>query len=184
MVIALLLAIGGLWRLRCTLLTPDAVLVLGGAEERERHAAQLARQHPTLPVYVSSGSPEWYAELIFANAGIDTQRLVLDYRALDTVTNFTTLVADLKARGIDSVYLVTSEHHMPRAQLVGEIILGSRGIALKPIAVPSAKPPAEPVGKTVRDASRALLWVATGRTGTHLVPAEKLTIDPHSPPGF
>ncbi|ERN40415.1 hypothetical protein KR51_00029550 [Rubidibacter lacunae KORDI 51-2] len=161
--VALVLAIAG-WRCRSVMLVPKAVLVLGGAEERERYAAQLAKQYPELPVWVSSGSPAWYAELIFSNAGVARDRLHLDYRAVDTVTNFTTLVGDLQASGVDSVYLVTSKHHMPRARLVGEIVLGSRGIAVKPIVVPSVNPPAEPPPKTLRDTGRALFWLTTGRT--------------------
>ncbi|MBV9387416.1 MAG: YdcF family protein [Chroococcidiopsidaceae cyanobacterium CP_BM_ER_R8_30] len=147
---------------------PQAMLVLGGAVERERFAAQFARQHPNLTIWVSSGSPKDYAERVFAKAGISPSRLHLDYRALDTVTNFTTLVDDFKARGIKSVYLITSSYHMRRACVIGEIVLGSRGIDFKPVSVPSALPP-EPIQKAVRDGVRALLWVTTGRTGANLL---------------
>lgn len=143
---------------------PEAIFVLGGHEERERWAAKLAARYPDLPVWVSSGSPKSYAEHIFAKFGVRGERLHLDYRARDTVTNFTTLVDDLKAQGIDSVYLITSESHMPRARLIGEIVFGSYGIAMKPIAVPSDLPP-EPIGKCLRDSARSLLWLATGSTG-------------------
>lgn len=143
---------------------PQVVLVLGGAEEREREAAQLARSHPEVKVWVSSGSPRWYVEEIFANAGVQRSRLYLDYRAQDTVTNFTTLVDDLKTQGVKSVYLVTSEDHMLRARAIAEIVLGSRGILVKPVAVAGERPP-EPWTKSVRDGMRALLWVTTGKTG-------------------
>jgi hypothetical protein len=56
---------------------------------------------------VSGGSNPEYAEWVFAEAGIDLKRLHLDYRAVDTVTNFTTLVDELKARNINSIYLIT-----------------------------------------------------------------------------
>ena len=148
--------------------TPEAFLVLGGHEERERFTAQLARQHPQLPIWISSGSPEGYAEKIFAKAGIDRDRLHFDYRASDTVTNFTTLVDELQAQGIDSVYLVTSENHMQRAKIIGDIVFGSRGIDFEPIAVPSNNPP-EPVEKCLRDGVRAVFWLFTGHTGTVLV---------------
>ena len=36
---------------------PQAILSLGGGTEREECAAQLARSHPTLPIWVSSGTP-------------------------------------------------------------------------------------------------------------------------------
>ncbi|MGL5832167.1 MAG: YdcF family protein [Waterburya sp.] len=148
--------------------SPEALLVLGGHEERERYAAQLALQHPDLPIWISSGSPQDYAQKIFHNAGIASDRLHFDYRAKDTVTNFTTLVDQLKAEGIDSVYLITSENHMRRAKIIGDIVLRSRGINFQPISVPSLNPP-EPMEKTLRDGARAFFWVVTGRTEPILV---------------
>ena len=148
--------------------TPEALLVLGGHEERERYAAKLAQQNPQLPIWISSGSPQEYAQKIFAKAGISRDRLHFDYRASDTVTNFTTLVDDLQAEGIDSVYLITSENHMKRAKIIGGIVFGSRGIDYKSISVPSNNPP-EPIEKVFRDGARAVFWLATGRTGLILV---------------
>lgn len=148
--------------------SPEALLVLGGHEERERYAAQLAQQHPDLPIWISSGSPQAYAQKIFANAGINRDRLHFDYRARDTVTNFTTLVDELKAQGIDSVYLITSENHMQRAKVIGDIVLCSRGINFQPVSVPS-KNPSEPIEKTVRDGARAFFWLVTGHTEPILV---------------
>jgi uncharacterized SAM-binding protein YcdF (DUF218 family) len=74
------------------------------------------------------------------------------------------LVDDLQARGVKSVYLITSDFHMRRACVIGEIVLGSRGIEFKPVSVPSETSP-EPMEKTIRDGARALVWVATGYTG-------------------
>ena len=146
---------------------PQAIVVLGGSEERERFTAQFARQHPDIPIWVSSGTPKGYARQVFAKAGIDRSRLHLDYRAVDTVTNFTTLVDELQARGIKSIYLITSDYHMRRARVIGEIVLGSRGIDLKPVSVPSGQSP-ETIEKAIRDGARALLWVTTGHTGASL----------------
>lgn len=152
--------------LQSYLVRPEAVFVLGGAEEREKFAADLAKQHPHLQIWVSSGSPKAYVEKIFARRGITGDRLHLDYQASDTVTNFTTLVSELESRGINSVYLVTSENHMLRASIVGEIIFGSRGIVIKPTPVPASDPP-EPIQKCWRDGARAIFWLATGYTGAN-----------------
>jgi uncharacterized SAM-binding protein YcdF (DUF218 family) len=141
--------------------------VLGGSTpllEREKFTAQLAHQYSNIPIWISGGSPPQHTKKIFANAGIDLQRLNLDYEAVDTVTNFTTLVDELQARGIKSVYLITSDFHMRRACIVGEIVLGSRGIKFKPVSVPSANSP-EPIQKSIRDGARAVVWLATGYTG-------------------
>lgn len=162
----------GLWfgykELQSYLVEPDAIFVLGGHEDRERFAAKLALKHPNLPIWVSSGSPQGYATEIFTNAGVNRDRLHLDYQAKDTVTNFTTLVKALKAHEIDSVYLITSDNHMNRARVIGEIVFGTQGIILKPIAVPSESSP-EPIKKVVRDGGRSLLWLLTGKTGETLI---------------
>ncbi|MEB3337506.1 MAG: YdcF family protein [Leptolyngbyaceae bacterium] len=165
-ILALILGLG-YKEIKSYWIQPQAVLVLGGATEREIFAAQFAHQHPNLPVWVSSGSNREYAEWVFSQAGISPTRLHLDYQAVDTVTNFTTVVGQLQARGIRSIYLVTSDYHMARARVIGEIVLGSRGIDFKPIVVTSQEA-SEPVGKSIRDGFRALLWLATGKTGESL----------------
>jgi uncharacterized SAM-binding protein YcdF (DUF218 family) len=63
--------------------------------------------------------------------------------------------------------LITSDYHMPRAQVIGEIVLGSRDIDFRPISVASEQAN-ESFGKVARDAARSLLWVTTGYTGSTL----------------
>lgn len=150
------------------------IFVLGGAEARERFAAKFAQSHPGLPIWVSSGSPEAYARRVFAKAGIKKSRVHLDYQAVDTVTNFTSLVDRFQSQGINSVYLITSDDHMRRARVIGEIVFGSRGITIKPVAVPSRRAP-EPTEKCLRDGARAILWVSTNPTGATLSQGAKLT---------
>ncbi len=145
---------------------PQALLVLGGAIEREVFAAEFARQHPNLDIWVSSGTNPEYAEWLFSQAGISQTRLHLDYDAVDTVTNFTTIVDKFKSQGITSIYLVTSDDHMRRATVIGKIILGSRGITFKPLPVPSGRSP-EPIEKVIRDGIRGIVWLTTGYTGAN-----------------
>lgn len=153
--------------------TPQAVLMLGGstsALEREKFTAKFVSQQPNLEnleIWISSGGSgkyNSYVRKIFIKAGINSEKIYFDEQAVDTVTNFTTLVDELKSRGITSVYLVTSDYHIRRAQVIGEVVLGSRGIVFKSVAVPSKKPP-EPIEKAIRDGVRAILWVITGSTG-------------------
>lgn len=145
-------------------LEPEAIFVLGGGIKREPVAAKLAAKHPNIPIWVSGGTPQDYAKGVFGKESVDLQRLKLDYQATDTITNFTSMVDQLQAANIKSVYLVTSDYHMNRSRLIGEIIFGSRGIAVKPVAVKSDRPD-EPVGKVVIDGVRAVLWLFTGHTG-------------------
>jgi uncharacterized SAM-binding protein YcdF (DUF218 family) len=148
--------------------SPQAILTLGGGTGREEVAAQLAQHNPDMEIWVSSGSllPQ-EAYRLFQTFGIAKNRLHLDYRASDTVTNFTTLVADFEQRNIRHIYLVTSDFHMPRAMAIATIVLGSRGIAFTAIPVPCDRPK-ESTLKILRDSGRSLLWILTGQTGASL----------------
>ncbi|MEO1404265.1 MAG: YdcF family protein [Cyanobacteria bacterium J06635_1] len=156
------------WHVRGLFSQPEVALVLGGATEREEFAVQFASEHPEIDVWVSSGSNPEYAEWVFETAQIPPERFKLDYRAVDTVTNFTTLVDDLHQEGVKSIYLITSDYHMRRAVVIAEIILGSRGIHFKPVTVPSNQPP-EPLSQSVRDGIRSILWLLTGKNGSEFV---------------
>ncbi len=142
---------------------PQQILVLGGDLRREQVGAGLAA-YSHLPVLVSGGSNPEYAHWLFEHHGVRPERLRLDYRARDTLENFTTVVDGLRQRGIRHVLLVTSTDHMDRALLVGRIVAGSRGIRLTPMAVP-CEPWCLPEGrrKVWGDGLRAAVWVLTGR---------------------
>lgn len=147
---------------------PETILVLGGGTGREEAAAQLAKYYPKLTVWVSSGDGTPQAVYaIFRATGVAAERVHPDYRATDTVTNFTTLVPEFKQRQIRHLLLVTSDFHMPRARAIATVVLGSQGIAFTPVAVPSERQP-ESMLRIVRDIGRSLLWIATGKTGASL----------------
>jgi uncharacterized SAM-binding protein YcdF (DUF218 family) len=160
---------GGLayWHFSLPIKTPQAALVLGGEPRREQFAAEFARQHPNLPIWVSGGSNPEYAKWIFQQAGVPENRVHLDYNAVDTLTNFTTLADKLRSQGITSIYLITSDYHMRRAEWIGQVVLSSRGIQFQAVAIPSNKTP-EPLEKAIFDGARAVLWVITGNTGKFL----------------
>ncbi|MBD2364213.1 YdcF family protein [Anabaena minutissima FACHB-250] len=143
---------------------PQAILSLGGGMEREQAAAEIARWYPALKVWVSSGDSPRLVRKIFDAEGVSRQRVYLDYRAVDTVTNFTTLISDFKNHGIQHLFVITSDFHMRRAKAIAFIVLGSQGIAFTPVSVASNRPQ-EPDELIVRDVFRSLLWIFTGRTG-------------------
>ncbi|RUS98768.1 hypothetical protein DSM107003_07870 [Trichormus variabilis SAG 1403-4b] len=148
---------------------PQAILTLGGGPEREKFTAEFAQEHPHLDIWVSSGILPAQAFAIFENVSIPTNRIHLDYRAVDTVTNFTTLVDDFQQRHIQHVYLITSNFHIPRATTIATLVLGSQGITFTPISIPS-KRPRESVARIIRDSGRSLLWIVSGRTGASFNP--------------
>ncbi len=169
--VSLLLLATGLWLgqgyVRNRLSSPTVALVLGGDAQREEFAAQFATAHPDLDVWISSGANPEYATWVFQKSQVPLERLHLDYRAVDTVTNFTTLVDDFERLGIKSVYLITSDYHMRRANTIAAIVLGSRGIHYKPLPVASERPP-ESLIRSLRDGGRSILWLFTGKTGSEL----------------
>lgn len=147
---------------------PQAILMLGGGHNREAFTAQFAQAHPDIPIWVSSGMPMAKARTLFQSALIPEQRLHFDYRATDTVTNFTTLVDDLASAGLHHLYLITSDYHMARAQAIATLVLGSRGIAFTPVPIPSKHYARESPLRILRDTGRSLLWLTTGFTGASL----------------
>lgn len=154
---------------------PQAILTLGGGSDREKFTAQFAQMHPSLEIWVSSGTPPNQAREIFHAAGIPNTQVHLDRRAVDTVTNFTSLVKDFKKRNFHHLYLITSDFHMARAKAIATFVLGSQGIAFTPISIPSNQP-LESWFHILRDSGRAVLWLFTGRTGASL--------NPHFNPSF
>ncbi|MFB2935437.1 YdcF family protein [Aerosakkonemataceae cyanobacterium BLCC-F154] len=143
---------------------PQAILTLGSWLDREVFTAQFATKHPRLEIWVSSGTSPHISSPIFREFGIPENRVNLDYRAVDTVTNFTTLISDFKIRKIQHLYLITSDYHLHRAKAIATLILGSQGIIFTPISVPSHEP-SESWFRILRDICRSLLWIFTGRTG-------------------
>lgn len=145
--------------------TPEMILILGGSSDREEYTVNLARQYPSLKIWVSSGSPD--AKRIFQHSGIPRSRLYFDTRATDTVTNFTTVIPDLKRRGIQHVYIVTSDYHMPRAEAIATVVFGSQGITFTPLKVVGEQRQESKL-RVLRDAVRSIVWLATGKTGASL----------------
>lgn len=143
---------------------PQMILVLGGDADREAAAARLARVDG-LPVVVTGGTNPEYAHWLFQQKeGLPSRQVQLDYRARDTVSNFTSLVDDLRKSRIRHALLVTSTDHMQRALLVGRIVAGSRGIHLTPVPVPCGELcVVEGRRRLWGDGARAALWVISGQ---------------------
>ena len=150
---------------------PQAIFVLGGDQDREIAAARLAHQHPELDVWISTGSSKEKVSQIFTEAGIPLSRLHLDYRAVDTVTNFTTMVEVFQKQNVNHVYLLTSDFHMRRASAIAFFVFGSRGITCTLIKIHCTSTSilsrylAKSTLHILRDVGRSLVWLAMGRAG-------------------
>ncbi|MDV3351365.1 YdcF family protein [Leptothoe sp. LEGE 181152] len=91
----------------------------------------------------------------------------LDYQATDTVTNFTTLIAQFKQHNIRHLYVVTSDFHMPRAKVIGSIVLVQSSMTFTPVIMPTNER-AESWLRIARDGGRSILWTMTGQTGEYI----------------
>ncbi|MCC5656505.1 YdcF family protein [Nostoc sp. XA010] len=155
---------------------PQAILVLGGASERMEFAARFWQSHTNVDIWVSDYA--WNLDVnrrIFQQFDVPNQRLHLDARATDTVTNFTTLVENFVRQKLQHIYLITSNYHMTRARAIAAIVLGSHGVAVTPVEVPSQADKSETLVRVLRDCGRSILWVVTGKTGASFNPRlEKL----------
>mmetsp|Transcript_30392 Transcript_30392/g.61870 ORF Transcript_30392/g.61870 Transcript_30392/m.61870 type:complete len:214 (+) Transcript_30392:91-732(+) len=151
----------------------DAVfLILGGARQRELECAAIrGRQNydgvsaPKL-LLLSSGCAST-ADLVHAS-GLRPSLIRLDNRAVDTLTNFTTLAFDLACSECTSILVATSEAHMRRAYPLAFIVLGSYGIQVSRLTCPDTfdgHAQEESTIRRVRDLVRALIWVVTGWDG-------------------
>eukprot|EP00850_Spirogloea_muscicola_P008981 SM000049S16752 [mRNA] locus=s49:549705:550607:+ [translate_table: standard] len=106
-----------------------------------------------------------------AAAGVESPRLTIDDAALDTVTNFTTLVGTFSSRRLSHVYVLTSDYHTARASAVATLVLGSRGIAFTCVSLRSSERAGHREGwlQLWRDQVRATLWLLAGVHGAHLL---------------
>lgn len=143
----------------------DGILVLGGSIRREIYAAQLARQFPDLPIFISQGSKAPCIKRIFQREQAPMEKVWLERCAQSTFDNFFFGVPLLNQRKIHKVKLITSESHLPRAKWLSQIHLGARGIAVqvdtvKEIGIPGNR---EFPLKTFLDVSRSLIWAIFGQ---------------------
>lgn len=148
---------------------PQGILVLEGRTDRIYFTAKFAQDHSKLPIWVS-GNPRGLQrnQGIFQRAGIRPFRIHYDFCAIDTVTNFTCTVRDLRQRNIKHIYVITSDYHMRRSRAIAFFVFGSRGILVTPISVTTHEDRSEAPIRIVRDCLRSIVWLITGLTGASL----------------
>jgi len=78
------------------------------------------------------------------------------------------LAEDFTDQKLQHIYLITSDFHLTRARAIATIVLGSQGIVVTPLAVPSSGNRLESLLRVLRDCGRSLLWIFSGRTGATL----------------
>jgi uncharacterized SAM-binding protein YcdF (DUF218 family) len=141
----------------------DIILELGGNVNRMNKAIELAQYHPDALLVVSSeSSPDPVVSMV-DNAGISRDRLLLDYNAWDTVTNFTTTYKLIKSFNPKKLYVVTDKFHMRRSMAIADAVYFRRGIELVPSPyLVGDLSREEPLKLVIEDFFRAALWRLTG----------------------
>tara|TARA_Y100001968_G_C19356834_1_gene717646 strand:- start:590 stop:1165 length:576 start_codon:yes stop_codon:yes gene_type:complete len=143
--------------------SPELILVLGGDISREKEGIRISKEL-RIPLLISGGSNPEYAEWLIKKEGLDRKNVKLDYRAKDTFSNFTSIIDDLINDEVSHLLMITSEEHFHRANLIGKIIIGSRGIKLTSLSLDClVECKKESNRKKLLDSIRAISWISTGR---------------------
>ena len=174
------------------------VLILGGCQAREIQCAKLSTQDVSrglknIFLILSSGAST-AEDLSEAVSFLDpsrvtavkeeekedscltigprtTLRITVDRKAVDTLSNFTTLVEDLTRMSCRTVFIATSESHMRRALPVARVVFGASGIRAEPLRCSDyfdSHAHQETLPRVVRDLVRAVVWLLTTLEGRSL----------------
>lgn len=139
------------------------ILELGGNIARMDKAIELMQANPGAWLIVSSEGDPVACMQKLKDAGVDPARTMLDYKAWDTVTNFTNTKPLVESLKPDELMVVTDGFHMLRAMTIARLVY--RGASFRITPHPSSPKDHDESKKLVLlDASRALLFSLTGQT--------------------
>lgn len=138
----------------------DTYFVLGGSITREVYVAEIAKQHPSTRILISSGSPKPCILKVFQQKEAPIRQVWLENCADSTFDNFYFNIPLLDRWGVRKVKLITSPTHLPRAKWMAQILLGSQGIWVETDTVKEQGVPGnqESYLKTGLDITRSLAW--------------------------
>jgi hypothetical protein len=139
------------------------ILCLGGNYKRNITAASLASSKPNSIVLVSSeGNPGAVAD-IYRQANVSLNRVFFDFRAWDTLTNFTLTLPWILDHQCTDLMVVTDQFHIRRAMTIADIVYFTRGLSITEHPHPSTQPD-ESRKLIAWDAFRSWIWKTTGKT--------------------
>lgn len=141
----------------------EVILELGGNPSRIYRVIELAQQYPSAQIVISSeGSPDLVVGLL-RGAGITDARFILDFKAWDTVTNFTHTLQLVRSYVPGTLYVVTDQFHMKRAMAIARAVYFLRGIKVVPVPYMGSEPHPPESGELIRyDQMRSWIWRLTG----------------------
>ena len=109
------------------------LLILGGDRARELAAASSVGLLSACRLVVLSSGAATESEVASALAAVGRSDVVacVDRRAIDTVSNCTSLAPDIAASGAAAITLTTARSHCRRARLVGALVFGAYGVRVR-----------------------------------------------------
>lgn len=138
----------------------SAIVVLGGSIRREIAVTDWAKSHPQLPILISQGSEDPCIWLLFDRVSAPKDQVFLEKCAQNTFDNFRYSIPFLQRWHASKVLVLTSPTHLPRAQWLAQIMLGSKGfwVEMKTVTEKGIPGNQEHLLKTTLDVIRAGLW--------------------------
>lgn len=138
-------------------MAPRVILHLGGNTARVYKTLSLALTFPQATIVVSSEADPVFMIDQFRQAGV-LDRVVFNFKAWDTLTNFTDTLRIVRDLGATQVFVVTEPFHMRRAMMLARVIYWLEGI--KPIAAPTSTLSShrDPIIRLVKDFFRVWVW--------------------------
>jgi len=142
-----------------------AILHLGGNSTRIETTIEMVKQWPDALVILGTveNPVECFTRLRIA--GVNRNRIIFDFRAWDTVTNFTVVRRILKEFKVEQLCIVTDTFHMRRSMLIARIVYFANS-TIKEISAAYHQDPAmvhakDTVLRTTVDVLRAVIWATT-----------------------
>lgn len=140
----------------------DLCLILGGSERREKASLKACKKHfDGCPIWISgSGCSKVDLFETMAEIEIDVDLVRLDYKAIDTLSNITSLVADIVKGKFEKVAVITSSYHARRVKKIASIVFNKFKINFQQVNITyKGDPKKESMLKVWRDQFRAYIWV-------------------------
>ena len=140
------------------------ILELGGNPAvRAPFAVNLLAETPDAHLIFSTDeNPALCVQLLKDKGLFGSGRYTFDYRAWDTVSNFTATKELVMGYKPSELYVVTDGYHMPRAMAIATAVYSLSGVTITPKPASSGGNP-EPQNLIEADKARAWGWRSTGQ---------------------
>mmetsp|Transcript_62494 Transcript_62494/g.176253 ORF Transcript_62494/g.176253 Transcript_62494/m.176253 type:complete len:502 (-) Transcript_62494:92-1597(-) len=102
---------------------------------------EAAKMYPEIDIFVTGAAVSSnMAEAIamkkwLGHRGVDTKRVTMEMKAMDTVGNYEYIAPMLKDRGVTKVILITVYYHLNRSSALADAVFENKGVSVEVIGV-------------------------------------------------